>query len=122
MSTDPNTPHVTLYGIKTCSTVRKAKKALEDGGYTVNYRDVRAKDMGLDDWHSIEEAAGWEILLNRKSQAWRGIDEADKTGLNREKALDLMINKPTLMKRPVIDHGGTTYVGWTDEVRNALSV
>ena len=115
--TDPDTPKVTVYCINTCSTCKTAKKELEDAGYAVFWRDVKAKDMGLADWQSIEAAVGWEAMVNKKSQTWRNLDDDQKEGLDRDKAIELMVMKPTLMKRPVIDRGDGMTVGWTDAVK-----
>ena len=115
--TDPNVPKVTVYGIKTCSTVRKAVKELGEAGYHVTMRDVRAKDMGLADWQHLEEMTGWESLLNRKSQAWRNLEEGQQAGLDRDKAIELMVAKPNLMKRPAIDRGDSVTLGWTNDIK-----
>ena len=115
--TDPEQPKVTVYCIDTCSTCKTARRELEAAGYAVFWRDVKAKDMGLDDWQSIEEAVGWESMVNRQSQTWRKLDEADKSGLDRNTALELLVKHPTLMKRPVIDRGNGMTVGWTDAVK-----
>ena len=115
--TDPDQPRVTVYCIDTCSTCKTARKDLEAAGYAVFWHDVKGKDMGFDDWQSIEEAVGWEAMVNKQSQTWRKLSDADKEGLNRETALELLVANPTLMKRPVIDCGDRMTVGWTDEVK-----
>lgn len=120
--TDPDQPKATVYCISTCSTCKTAKKELEGAGYAVFWRDVKAKDMGLADWENIEKAVGWEAMVNKQSQTWRGIDDADKANLDRDKALALLVQKPTLMKRPIIDRGDNMSVGWTDEVKADFGV
>lgn len=120
--TDPDQPQVTVYCIKTCNTCRTAKAELADGGYAVFDRDVRDKDMGFEDWQDIERMVGWDALINRKSRTWRELPESAKTGLTRESALNLLLEKPTLMKRPVIDLGDRMLVGWTGETRAALGL
>lgn len=119
---DGNVRKATVFCIKTCNTCKTAKKELADAGYAVFDRDVRAKDMGLADWESIEREIGWERMVNKKSQTWRNIDESAKAGLDRDRAIELMVEKPTLMKRPVIDLGDRMLVGWTDDVKAELGL
>ena len=120
--TDPNTPKVTMYCINTCSTCKTARKALEGAGYAVMWKDVRGKDMGLEDWQHLEETVGWEKLVNTSSQTWRNLDDADKQGLDRDKAIELLVKKPTLMKRPAIDRGDEILLGWTADTKSALEI
>jgi len=109
--------NLTVYGIKTCSTVRKAIKELQASDYAVTFRDVRAKDMGPSDWQYLEGKVGWDALLNRKSQAWRNVEDAKKENLNTDAVLELLMEKPNLMKRPAIDRGDQVTLGWKDDVK-----
>lgn len=113
---------VTLYGLKACDTCRKAIKALEAAGESVTFHDVRADGVGaaqLSDW---AKSVGWETLLNTRSTTWRSLHEAAKTGVDEGKALELMLEHPALIKRPVIVVGKKTYVGWTKETQAALGL
>ncbi len=105
-----------LYGLKNCDTCKKALKALEGAGKTVEFIDIR-KEADLPDrlpvWLS---AAGADTLVNRRSTTWRGLSEA-------ERAADpeaLLTENPTLIKRPVIETGKYVHVGWTRDVQAAL--
>ena len=120
--TDPSVRKATVYCINSCSTCKTAKSELEDAGYMVIWRNVRGADMGLADFENIEEAVGWERMVNKKSRTWRELPDGDKEGLNRESALELLVRKPTLMKRPIIDVGDDVLVGWTDEVKETLKI
>ena len=122
ISTDPDTRRLMVYGIPNCSTVKKARAALEGAGVVVDFKDVRGQDMGLEDWEYLEGKVGWDALINRSSRTWRELDETTKAGLDRESALDLLIKHPTLMKRPAIDGGSAVTVGWTDNVRQQLGL
>ena len=103
---------LTVYHLKTCDTCRKALKALAAAGHDVTVLDVRADGVPPKALAAIAEAAGWEALLNTRSTTWRGLSEAEKSGLDDAKALSLMAAHPTLIKRPVIV-GAQTTVGWT---------
>lgn len=100
-----------LIGLKTCDTCRKARKALESAGYTVDYTDVRADGLSAAEIDTIV-ATFPEKALNKSSATWRGLSDA-------EKAFDpkvLLIEHPTLLKRPVIVDGDWT-IGWDKAVQ-----
>lgn len=102
-----------IYGLKTCDTCRKAIKALPDARFV----DVRAEGVPQDVMGAALAVFG-EKLVNTRSTTWRGLDDADRQGAPQ----DLLAAHPTLMKRPLIDDGGTLYLGWTKDVQNALGV
>ncbi|WP_207764656.1 Spx/MgsR family RNA polymerase-binding regulatory protein [Hyphococcus luteus] len=114
-----------LYGLKNCDTCRKAKKALDGAQVRYAFHDIREEPptkMQVGHW---AKAAGWEKLLNKSSTTWRNLDEAQKTGITEKKALALMAEHPTLIKRPVIetiiDKGPTqVFVGWSKDVQNEV--
>lgn len=111
-----------IYHLKTCDTCRKAIKALRAAGYEPDLHDVRADGLDMATLKSLEKALGYEALVNKKSTTWRGLSDAQKSGLDRESALDLLAENPTLMKRPVIEHEGDMTVGWTKAVQEKYSV
>ncbi|PPB80170.1 Spx/MgsR family transcriptional regulator [Albidovulum inexpectatum] len=104
-----------LYGVKTCDTCRKAMKALGAAGHDVTFRDVRAEPLGPEDIDRFLSAFG-DRLVNRSSTTWRGLDESER----QRPAAELLAKYPTLMKRPLIDAGGTLHLGWTKDVQAAL--
>ena len=101
-----------LYGIKTCDTCRKAIKALEAAGYSVQFVDIRVDGLEANDLDRWIAAVGWQGLLNTRSTTWRGLDEADKADLDECRARALMLAHPTLIKRPVIATGDRILVGF----------
>ncbi len=103
-----------FYGLKSCDTCRKARKALASAGHDVTYIDVREDGVPAADLARFLDAFG-EALVNRKSTTWRGLSQAEK----QQSPLDLLDANPTLMKRPVID-AGQLYLGWTKETELAL--
>ena len=108
---------LTIYHLKTCDTCRKAIKAVQAAGHTPNLVDVRADGVPARKLKEIAGAVGWEKLLNTRSTTWRGLSEAQKADMDQAKALALMGEHPTLIKRPVIDTGLEITVGWTKEVQ-----
>lgn len=95
-----------LYGIATCDTCRKAKKALEAAGHAVCFRDLRAEPLSAAEIAEFSEAFG-EKLINRASTTWRGLNEAAR-GMPMA---ELLAAHPTVMKRPVI-RGAVLTLGW----------
>ena len=106
-----------IYHLKTCDTCRKAIKALRAAGHDLELHDVRADGLDTATIETLESALGYEALVNKKSTTWRGLSDAQKSGLSRESAIALLAENPTLMKRPVIEHDGTLTVGWTKTVQ-----
>jgi Spx/MgsR family transcriptional regulator len=105
----------TLYGIKTCDTVRKARAFLDARGLDYRFHDFRADGLDgatLDRWIA---ALGWERLVNRSSTTFRALPDARKAGLDAASARTLMLEEPTLIKRPVLDVDRTYEVGFKPE-------
>ncbi|MFL9498814.1 ArsC family reductase [Rhodopseudomonas palustris] len=105
----------TLYGIKNCDTMKKARTWLD--GHAVSYAFHDYKTGGIDQEHLERWAkqVGWETLLNRAGTTFRKLPEADKEGLTEAKAIALMLAQPSMIKRPVLEHGRKLLVGFRPE-------
>jgi arsenate reductase len=106
---------ITIYGIKNCDTMKKARAWLEGHGVAYVFHDYRAQGIDralLEGWIG---KVGWEILLNRSSATFRALADKDKTRLDQKKATALMLAEPTMIKRPVLDVGGALIVGFKPE-------
>ena len=105
--------NVTIYALKSCVSCKKAIKALTAAGHQLEIIDVRAD--GVPEARLVEWLAthGAEIVINRKSTTWRGLDEA----VRGPDPLALLQAHPTLLKRPVIVADGTSHVGWSKDVQ-----
>ena len=115
-------PSLTLYGIKNCDTVKKARAWLDAEGIDYAFHDYKV--AGIDEARLRGWCAelGWEKLLNRAGTTFRKLPEADKQDLNEDKAVALMLAQPSLIKRPVIDTGKRRIAGFERESwREALS-
>ncbi len=110
----------TLYGIKNCDTIKKARKTLDDNNVSYQFHDYRADGLDEDLLRHFEAELGWEAILNRRSTSWRQLSEEDKTDLNAEKAIQLMLANPTLIKRPILDTGEHLIIGFKAEQYQAL--
>ena len=111
-----------IYHLKTCDTCRKAIKSLRAAGHQPELHDVRADGLDAAMLKTFEAALGFEALVNKKSTTWRGLSDAQKMGLSRASALVLLAENPTLMKRPVVEHGGKFTVGWSKSVQSEYGV
>jgi arsenate reductase len=104
---------VTLYGIPNCDTVKKARAWLDANDVVYAFHDYKklgADPAKLAEWANI---VSWEPLLNRGGTTFRKLDEADRVGLDRDKAIALMAAHPSLIKRPVVERDGALMVGFT---------
>ena len=106
---------LTVYGIKSCDTCRRAKKFLSEHAIEFKFHDVRENGLDiqmLERWSSRIE---WERLLNRKSLTWRNIPESERKDLTKDRAFALMLEQPTLVKRPVLEHPSFFAVGFSEK-------
>lgn len=111
---------IKLYGLKTCDTCRKAKKAMEAAGKSVEMIDIRSDAVSNRDILRWIDDAGWETLLNTRSTTWRGLSEGDKADMDEDKAIALMEANRTLIKRPVIEWGEEIFVSWSKTVQAVI--
>jgi arsenate reductase len=107
---------VTIYGIKACDTMKKARTWLSEHGIEHAFHDYKTTGIDRARLESWCDALGWETLLNRAGTTFRKLPEADRTGLDRGKAIALMLAQPSMIKRPVLDVGGTLVAGFKPEV------
>jgi Spx/MgsR family transcriptional regulator len=103
---------MTLYGIPTCDTCKKSRKALEAAGYAVTFRDVRSEPLSEDEWAVLLTELG-STLVNQKSITYRGLS----MWLRESEADAQLIAQPALMKRPVLQDGDRLTMGWAEDVQ-----
>ena len=106
------TKAVTIYGIKACDTMKKARDWLDGQGVAYAFHDYKTAGIDRATLEGWAAKVGWELLLNRNGTTFRGLADADKTGLDRNKAIGLMLAQPSMIKRPVLDVGGALTVGF----------
>jgi arsenate reductase (glutaredoxin) len=93
----------TIYGIKNCDTMKKARAWLDKAGHTYAFHDYKAAGIDRARLEGWAGKVGWESLLNRSGTTFRKLPEADKAGLNERKAIALMLAQPSMIKRPVLE-------------------
>jgi len=106
---------VTLYGIKNCDTMKKARAWLDGRGVAYAFHDYKAAGIAREKLERWAGAAGWEALLNRAGTTFRKLPEADKEKLTERKAIALMLAQPSMIKRPVLERGGKLLIGFKPE-------
>jgi arsenate reductase (glutaredoxin) len=113
---------ITLYGIPNCDTVKKARSWLDGNGVAYAFHDYKrdgANPAKLATWC---DAKGWETVLNRAGTTFKKLPDADKSGLDQAKAIQLMLDQPSMIKRPIVEHPGGLLVGFKEaEWETALS-
>ncbi|MBQ0834105.1 ArsC family reductase [Marinobacter sp.] len=101
-----------LYGIRNCDTVKKARKWLDEQDISYEFHDFK-KD-GIDEARLTqwEKAVSWEALLNRRGTTWRNLGDDVRDSINGQSAHDIMLKNTSIIKRPVVEHEGSVYVGF----------
>ena len=102
----------TLYGIRNCDTMKKARAWLDAAGIAFAFHDYKTIGIAPERLAGWADRIGWEALLNRAGTTFRRLPGGDKAGIDRERALRLMVEHPSLIKRPVLEHGETLLVGF----------
>ena len=107
---------ITLYGNPNCDTVKKARVWLDQHGAAFAFHDY--KKLGIDRPRLEAWVAehGWEVVLNRAGTTFRALDAAAKADLDADKAIGLMLSQPSMIKRPVLDLGARTLVGFKPDI------
>lgn len=113
---------VTMYGIKNCDTIKKARNWLEGRGVDYAFHDYKSAGIDpatLDKWIST---LGWEVLLNKAGTTFKKLPDADKAEIDADKAKGLMIAQPLMIKRPLLDLDGKLLVGFkADQYEQAFA-
>lgn len=105
-----------IYGIKNCDTMKKARAWLDDHGIGYDFHDYKAAGIDLARLKGWAAKLGWETLLNRAGTTFRKLPDADKAGLTEARALALMLDQPSMIKRPVLEVGDKLLVGFKPEI------
>ncbi len=105
-----------MYGIRNCDTVKKARAWLDDRGVDHVFHDYKTSGIDADTLQGWLDVLGWEVVLNRAGTTFRKLPDADKQALDQDKAKALMLAQPSMIKRPVLDLGGWTLVGFKPEI------
>ena len=106
---------ITIYGIRNCDTMKKARAWLDGRGVAYAFHDYKVEGIAKGSLETWAKEVGWETLLNRAGTTFRALPESDKTHLSEKKAIALMLAQPSMIKRPVLEAGGKLLVGFKPE-------
>jgi len=107
---------ITVYGIKNCDTMKKARVWLDSNGVQYEFHDYKTAGIDADVLKRWAGEVGWEVLLNRAGTTFRKLSDEQKTGLDERKAIGLMVAQPSMIKRPVVENGKKLLVGFDPAV------
>lgn len=106
---------IILYGIKNCDTMKRARQWLDSHAIAYQFHDYKLSGVERDRLLRWCAALGWESLLNRAGTTFRKLDETQKAQLDEHKAVALMLQQPSMIKRPVLEHDRGLLVGFKAE-------
>jgi Spx/MgsR family transcriptional regulator len=106
---------VKLYGIANCDTIRKARNWLDSNAIAFDFHDYRKQGVDIALLQSMAASLGWEIMLNRRGTTWRALPDAVKNSIDRDSALQLMLENPAIIKRPILDSDNQFFIGFNDQ-------
>jgi len=111
---------MTLYGIPNCGTMKQARAWLDEHGITYDFHDY--KRAGLDEGRLRAWVAelGWERLINKRGQMWRKLEPSVRDTLDEEDAIRVMLDTPSIIRRPVLDTGDERHVGFSEAQYQAI--
>jgi Spx/MgsR family transcriptional regulator len=107
---------VTIYGIKNCDTMKRARAWLDDHGVAHVFHDYKIEGIERAKLEGWAKEVGWETLLNRAGTTFRKLPDKDKEGVTEKKAVALMLVQPSMIKRPVLEVSGKLIVGFKPEI------
>ncbi len=107
---------ITIYGIKNCDTMKKARAWLDAQGVAYTFHDYKAEGIDKARLSTWCKELGWETLLNRAGTTFRALADGDKANLTEAKAIKLMMAQPSMIKRPVLAMGSAHVVGFKPEI------
>lgn len=107
---------ITIYGIKNCDTMKKARTWLDDHGVAYAFHDYKTEGIDKASLERWAKEVSWEILLNRAGTTFRKLPDAQRENVTEKKAIALMLEQPSMIKRPVLDVGGKLLVGFKPDI------
>ena len=113
---------LTLYGIPNCDTVKKARTWLNDQGVAYAFHDYKKSGADQASLRRWTNALGWETVLNRAGTTFRALPDADKAGLDEDKAIALMLAQPSMIKRPIVEGDGKLVAGFKPDAWQAAGI
>ncbi len=109
-----------MYGIKNCDTIKKARKWLEENKVAYEFFDYKKEGVSAELADGFVEELGWEALINKRGTTWRNLPEDTKNNIDETVAKQLMMENPSIIKRPLLDTGTKKVLGFKADEYQAL--
>ena len=103
---------ITMYGIKNCDTIKKARRFLDSHNIDYHFHDYRTDGVDKKLLQNLIKKHGWESVVNKRGTTWRKLEESKREGLNDAKAVKLLLEHNSMIKRPILENGKTSLVGF----------
>jgi len=113
---------VSIYGIKNCDTMKKARAWLDEHGVNYTFHDYKTQGIDRPRLTAWCDELGWETVLNRAGTTFRALSDVDKANLTKARAIALMLAQPSMIKRPILDTGSKRIAGFKPGVYDELAV
>lgn len=108
---------IKVFGIKNCDTIKKALKWLDAAGIAHEYHDFRKDGLDRDTLKAWLDELGWETVINKRGTTWRQLSDDQKANMTAEMALEVALENPAIIKRPVFDLGSERLVGFNKDIQ-----
>ena len=106
---------ITIYGIKNCDTMKKARRWLDEHNVAYDFHDYKKDGIDEKTLKAWSKKLGWETLLNRRGTTWRKLPDKIKDNINEKSAIKVMLEQPSIIKRPVLKSGSHYLVGFDEQ-------
>ena len=106
--------NITVYGIANCDTIKKARKWLDNEGINYSFHDYRKQGLDRQQLTSWVEALGWQSLVNKRGTTWRKLSDTIKDNIDDKSAIEIMLDNPAIIKRPLLDKDNEWYLGFSE--------
>jgi arsenate reductase len=106
---------IKLYGIPNCDTIKKARRWLQDHDIEHQFHDYKKAGVDAQKLNAWIDVVGWEVLLNRRGMMWRKTPQNVRDAIDQHSAIQLMLETPSIIKRPVLEMDSSITVGFSDE-------
>ncbi len=111
---------IRIYGIPNCDTMKKARKWLDKNELEYEFHDYKKSGVPEKNLKNWVKKAGWDTILNKRGTTWRKLDDDTKNNIDETSSIDVMLNNPSAIKRPVLENGKILLVGFKEEEYKTL--
>jgi len=106
---------IKIYGIANCDTMKKARNWLDSHDIEYEFHDYKKHGVPEKQLKQWIKQTGWELLINKRGTTWRKLDDSVKNSIDEKSAFQIMLDNPSIIKRPILDTGGTIHVGFSEK-------